>query len=140
MKWTEFPDAIDDESGQALLAKTYRKEGLSDLDRYHAKLGDVGLKAMKKALPNLKIPKGMTKYRCECCIEGKIHKFGHPKCAEGDRTEYLPGACIHSDHSGPYAYSLGVTGILNCFLIVVQVISGLFAWPRKLDITPQLQR
>ena len=102
IKWEDLPQTIPDEPGQALLAKTYIKEGLSELDRFHAKLGDIGVKAMKKALPTLKIPK---KYHCES--EGKIHKFGHSKCAEGDRTEYLPGVCIHSDHSGPYAKSLG---------------------------------
>lgn len=55
---------------------------------------------MKRAVPSLKIP---PHYRCEFCIEGKIHKFHHKACA---RTEYLPGTCIHSDHSGPYARSL----------------------------------
>ncbi len=40
------------------------------------------------------------------CISGKSHKFGHKKCAEGVRREFLPGVCIHSDHSGPYAKSL----------------------------------
>ena len=46
----------------ALLSKTYIKPGLSDIDRYHAKLGDVGIKYMKRCLPDLKIPK---QYRCE---------------------------------------------------------------------------
>ena len=87
----------------ALLSKTYIKEGLTRIDRYHAKLGDIGIKAMKKALPSLKIPK---QYRCEFCIEGKIHRFGHTK-KEVTRIEYDPGVCIHSDHSGPYARSLG---------------------------------
>ena len=57
----------------ALLAKTYIKEGLSDVERLHAKCGDVGIKYLKRAFPALKIPK---QYRCEFCIEGKIHKFG----------------------------------------------------------------
>ena len=69
----------------ALLAKTYIKEGLSDVDRLHAKCGDVGIKYLKRAFPSLKIPK---KYRCEFCIEGKIHKFGHAACKPGERTEY----------------------------------------------------
>ena len=59
---------------------------------------------MKKAMPELRLPK---KFRCEHCIEGKIHKFGHGKAESGERIEYRPGACIHSDHSGPYASSLG---------------------------------
>ena len=104
MMWGKLPELIPDKPGQALLAKTYAKIGLSELDRYHAKLGDVGIKAMKRALPSLKIP---HKYRCICCIEGKIHKFEGKKCKVGERTKYLPGVCIHSDHSGPYAQSLG---------------------------------
>ena len=74
------------------------------MDRYHAKLGDVGVKALKKAIPGLRVPK---KYRCEFCIEGKIHRFGHSKGAAKERVEFAPGTCIHSDHSGPYAQSIG---------------------------------
>ena len=87
----------------ALLARTI-KDGLSVLDRYHSKFGDVGIKYIKRAMPSLKIP---AHYRCEFCIEGKIHKFGHKACPPGSRTEFLPGVCIHTDHSGPYAKSLG---------------------------------
>ena len=72
-----------------LLAKTYIKEGLSEVERYHAKCGDVGIKYLKRAFPALKIPK---QYRCEYCIEGKIHKFEHGACKHGERTEYL--ACV----------------------------------------------
>ena len=36
----------------------------------------------------------------------KIHKFGRKACEASVRKEYLPGVCIHSDHSGPYAKSL----------------------------------
>jgi hypothetical protein len=103
-QWGSFPDQIPDELGQAFLAKSYIKDGLSEIDRYHAKLGDIGVKAMRKALPDLKIP---DKYRCVCCIEGKVHKFNHKQCGEGERTEYEPGVCIHADHSGPYVRSLG---------------------------------
>ena len=77
---------------KALLAQTYVKQGLSDVERYHAKCGDVGIKYLKRAFPSLKIPQ----YRCEFCIEGKIHKFGHPACKPGQRTEYSPGVCIPS--------------------------------------------
>ena len=88
----------------ALLAKSYIKDGMSEIERLHAKCGDVGIKYLKRAFPGLKTPK---KYRCEFCIEGKIHKFGHGPCRAGERTEYPPGVCIHSDHSGPYAKSTG---------------------------------
>ena len=85
------------------LAKSYSRPDLSELDQYHAKFGDVGIKYMKRCLPSLKIPK---QYRCDICIDGKIHKFGHKKCEKSIRKIYLPGVCIHSDHSGPYAKSL----------------------------------
>ena len=93
-----------DQLPAALLAHTYIKSGLSDIDRLHAKCGDVGIKYMKRAFPDLKIPKH---YRCEFCIEGKIHKFGHSACAPGRRTLYEPGVCLDADHSGPYASSIG---------------------------------
>ena len=64
----------------AFLAKTYKLPGLSDLDKYHSKFGDVGIKYMKRCMPSLKIPK---QYRCDICIDGKVHKFGHKACAEG---------------------------------------------------------
>jgi hypothetical protein len=102
----ELPESIDggvESLPQALLAKVYVKPGLDEVDRYHAKFGDIGVRYLKRCLPNLKIP---TQYRCEVCIDGKIHKFGHKACAEGMRTQYLPGVCIHTDHSGPYARSL----------------------------------
>jgi transposase InsO family protein len=101
-----LPDLVPDAEAlpTALLARTYIKEGLSLVDRLHAKCGDMGVKDLKKAFPSLVVPK---KYRCEFCIDGKIHKFGHGPCKPGQRTEYEPGVCIHSDHSGPYARTLG---------------------------------
>jgi len=102
----KLPDVITtvgDKLPTSLLAKTYVKQGLSDLDRYHAKLGDIGIKYMKRCLPSLKIPK---QYRCEFCIDGKIHKFGHHPAPSGVRMDYAPGVCIHTDHSGPYAQSV----------------------------------
>ena len=73
----DLPEEITGDSiPMALLARSYTKPGLSDLDRYHAKFGDVGIKYMKRCLPDLKIPK---EYRCDHCIEGKIHKFHHKK-------------------------------------------------------------
>ena len=111
----EMPKTIDDGEllPTALLAKTYIKEGLSNVDRYHAKCGDVGVKYLKRAFPSLSVPK---LYRCEFCIEGKIHKFGHGPCKPGRRTEYLPGVCIHSDHSGPYAKTYGGSRYSQLFL------------------------
>ena len=79
------------------------KEGLSEVERLHAKFGDVSMKYIKRVVPNIKVPR---KFRCECCLGGKIHKFGHKACLPGRRTEYTPGVCIHTDHSGPYAKSI----------------------------------
>ena len=95
---------LEAELPQLNLAHTYIKEGLSEIDRLHAKCGDVGIKYLKRAFPDLKVPK---KYRCQYCIEGKIHKFSHPACAPGRRTIYLPGQSIAADHAGPYAVSTG---------------------------------
>jgi hypothetical protein len=105
-EWENLPEFI--EAGEVLpttlLAKSYIKNDLSQIDRYHAKFGDVGIKYIKRVMPSLKVP---AQYRCEHCIEGKIHKFGHKACAPGTRTEFPPGVCIHSDFSGPYTRSIG---------------------------------
>ena len=102
-EWGDLPLVIPDKPIPAtLLAKSYTEPSLSQVERMHAKCGDVGIKFLKRIMPSLKVP---DKYRCEFCIEGKIHKFGHKACPPGTRTEYAPGVCIHSDHSGPYAQS-----------------------------------
>src|SRR6185437_16620294 len=97
------PAIIGDEVLAVMLARTYIKAGLSDLERFHAKFGDVGLKDIKRCMPDVSIPKS---YRCDFCIDGKIHKFEHRQKPFAARVEYAPGTCIHSDHSGPYAKSL----------------------------------
>ena len=45
-----------------------------------------------------------------------LKEFGHAACKPGERTEYLPGVCIHSDHSGPYARSYGGARYSQLFL------------------------
>ena len=97
----------------SLLAHTYIKDGLSELDRLHAKCGDIGIKYLKRAFPAVKMPK---QYRCEYCIEGKIHKFAHGACLPGRRTHYEPGVFIDADHSGPYAKSYGGARYSELFL------------------------
>ena len=122
----------------ALLAKTYVKEGLSEVERYHAKCGDMGIKYLKRAFPSLKIPK---QYRCEFCIEGKIHKFGHGPCKPGERTEYPPGVCIHTDHSGPYARSYGGARYSQLFMDRGSGFLWGFRMSKKTghyDVTPQV--
>ena len=73
---------VDEPLNSTFLAKSYKHPDLSQIDKYHAKLGDIGIKYMKRCMPTLKIP---SQYRCDVCISGKIHKFGHKKCAEGVR-------------------------------------------------------
>jgi hypothetical protein len=111
----DLPEFIDEGDALpcALLARTYRKVGLSDLDRYHAKFGDIGVKYLKRCLPELHIPK---QYRCETCIDAKMHKFSHRPAPPGARVEYLPGVCIHTDHSGPYARSINGARYSQLFL------------------------
>ena len=112
----KLPEVVELENGQlpiALLARTYKKQGLSDVDRYHAKFGDCGVKYLKRCLPKLPIPK---QYRCEVCIDAKMHKFAHRPAPPGARVEYPPGVCIHTDHSGPYAKSISGARYSQLFL------------------------
>ena len=108
----------------ALLSKTYVKDGLSQVERYHAKCGDVGIKYLKRAFPSLSIPKN---FRCEFCIEGKIHKFGHGPCKPGRRTEYQPGVCIHTDHSASTLDPMVVLATRSCLWTGDLVSYGHFA-------------
>ena len=57
-KFQKLPGFIQDGESlpTALLARTYIKEGLSEVDRYHAKCGDIGIKYLKRAFPSLKVP------------------------------------------------------------------------------------
>ena len=55
-------------------------------------------------------------YRCEYCIEGKIHKFTHGACLTGRRAHYEPSVFIDADHSGPYAKSYGGARYSELFL------------------------
>ena len=111
-----LPDEIVEVDGAlpaALLARTYRKPGLSEIDRFHAKFGDCGIKYLKRCLPNLTVPK---QYRCEYCIDAKIHKFAHNAAPPNTRVEYASGVCIHTDHSGPYAKSISGARYSQLFL------------------------
>ena len=123
--WCALPESASDSEVTSLLAKSYKKADLSEVDRYHGKLGDVGVKAMKKAIPSLAVP---AKHRCGHCIEGKMHKRAHKKCKEGERTKYLPGVCLHTDHSGPYKQSLGGHTYSQVFL---DMGSG-YVWAKRM--------
>ena len=84
------------------------------------------IKYFKRAFPLLKVPK---KYRCEWCIEGKIHQFCYEACAPGRRTVYEPGVAIAADHSGPYAVSTG--GAKYSELFIDEGSSYLWAFRQK---------
>src|SRR5690606_3429857 len=78
------------------LAKFYLKEDLSPYQRWHDKLGHVGRKALKKCeIKGLKMPK--VPFRCEACIQGKIHKLGRTPGGPGEIENYLPGEYIITD-------------------------------------------
>ena len=73
-----------------LLARFYLKEGTSELERWHSKLGHVGTKIMKLCnINNLKIPK--QAFRCEFCIKGKIHSGEHSTKSTEHKTDLKPG-------------------------------------------------
>jgi hypothetical protein len=101
------------------------KEGLSEVDRWHAKCGDVGSKQLAKIFPNLKFP---VKMRCEFCMQGKMHHLGHKTNAKDDRLEYLPGENMHVDLSGPYGSSLGGSK----YTMLCLDIGSKFLWSRGL--------
>ena len=90
-------EIIDAPLPSAMLARSYKKPSLIDIDRYHATFGDVGIKCTKRCLRDLKIPQ---QYRYESYIDGKIDIFGHKAFKKGERTEYLTGTKIDTDHSG----------------------------------------
>jgi hypothetical protein len=59
----------------AALARTYRRDGMSLEEVWHAKLGHISAGKMKLLkLPDCKMP---DKFRCIPCIHGKFHRNGH---------------------------------------------------------------
>jgi hypothetical protein len=83
------------------LARFYVKEGTTDMERWHSKLGHVGTKIIKECkIPNLKIPN--TPFRCEHCIRGKMHTGNHSTKTTGRTTDLKPGEYIITDLQGPY--------------------------------------
>lgn len=85
----------------AMLARFYVKEGTTDIERWHNKLGHVGTKILAKCkIEGLKIPK--TPFRCEHCIRGKMHSGDHSTKSTGKKTDLKPGEYIITDLQGPY--------------------------------------
>ena len=88
-----------------MLARFYVKEGMSDMERWHNKLGHVGTKIIKSCeIPGLKIP--TSPFRCESCIRGKMHSGYHSSKSTGRVTDLKPGEYIITDLQGPYVGSI----------------------------------
>jgi transposase InsO family protein len=98
---------------------------MTEAERWHAKLGDVGVKTLHRVLPELRIPKNL---RCEYCIQGKMHNLGHKSDASGERVQYAPGENLHTDLAGPYAKSLSGHRYSMLFLD----LGSKFLWSRGL--------
>ena len=91
--------------GRALLnlARFYVREGMSDVMRWHTKLGHIAPSSLQKIVPGLKIPRDPL--RCDACLRGKAHHLGSVKDGSGFRRSYKPGESIHTDHQGPWLRS-----------------------------------
>ena len=127
-----FPELATDAEIAVFLAKTYVKDGLSKIERYHGKFGDIGAKAMKKAMPELRLPK---KFRCEHCIEGKIHKFGHGKAESGERISDVLELIFILTTAGRTRCLLGDTDTRNFFLTEALDFFGRCVCLRRQDTT-----
>ena len=114
-----------------LLASTYIKEGLTKVQRYHAKFGDVGIKAMKKAMPNFMCQRNfaVSIVSLERCINLDI-KGQRRRIRSSIYREY---ACTLTT-VGPTVCLSEVIATLNCFWILVLDFCGLFVWLKKRGI------
>ena len=87
------------------LSRFYKKEGMSEYQKWHEKLGHVSPKILRKCqIKNLIIPKQPQK--CEACIAGKMHRLGHANKTSGKEIVYKPGEHIITDLQGPYTKTL----------------------------------
>ena len=89
---TNLDDRVLNTRSVGLLAKIYLKEGVGDIERWHNKLGHVGMKILRNcSIPNLKVPN--TPFRCESCIRGKMHTGNHSAKSTGKSTDRASGEC-----------------------------------------------
>ena len=87
------------------LARFYVRGGMSDMERWHNKLGHVGSKIIRSCnIPGLKIP--VTPFMCEGCIKETLHSGDHPTKSTGRGTDLKPGEYIITDLQGPYVRNL----------------------------------
>jgi hypothetical protein len=116
----------------ALLAKVYLKPGLSEIDRYHAKFGDIGVKYLKRCLPKLKIP---NQYRCDVVsmekYTGLDTKHAKKECDQHMSLVPASTAIIRAPTQDLYL----VLDILNSISIGGQGICGLLDKRKRLDTT-----
>ena len=109
----QFPVTALESEVPAMVARSYVRQGMLDIERWHSKLGHVGLKKVRLAgIKGLVIPR---KFMCDSCLHGKFHKHGHPSVRMGVQ-EFLPGECIHTDHRGPYSRSISGGRYAQLFL------------------------
>jgi len=103
---------------EANLARQYVKEGTTDMERWHNKLGHVGTKIIKHCqIENLKIPK--LPFRCEHCIKGKMHSGNHSSKSTNRKTDLKSGEYIITDLQGPYVRNRNGEKYSQIFLDVV---------------------
>ena len=111
-------DLEDKEITICLLARFYLKEGTSEIERWHNKLGHVGTKIIKLCnISNLKIPKQI--FRCEFCIKGKIHSGEHSTKSTEHKIDLKPGEYIVTDLQGPYVRNRNGEKYTQIFLDIV---------------------
>ena len=77
------------------LARFYVREGTSEIERWHNKLGHVGTKFLKICVEGLKIPK--ASFRCEHCIKRKNACRRPFYKIYNNKTDQKPGQYIITD-------------------------------------------
>ena len=111
-------DIINKDVVRCNLARFYVKQGMSDMERWHSKLGHVGTKIIKGCnIDKLKIPK--TPFRCEHCIRGKMHTGNHSTRTTGRKSELRAGEYIITDLQGPYVRDINGNKYSQIFIDVV---------------------
>ena len=104
------------------LARFYVRENMSELERWHDKLGHVGAKQIRKCgIKGLKIPR--RPFRCESCIKGKIHILPHQK-NKLPLVKFEAGEVNHTDLQGPYARTLKNERYSQIFIDLVSKCVG----------------
>ena len=121
------------------LARFYMKDGMSDIERWHSKLGHVGTKIIKMCnINNLKIPR--QPFRCEYCIKGKIHSGEHSTKPTGYKTDLKPGEYIITDLQGPYVRNRNGEKYTQIFIDVVSKQVWIVRLKKKTESDEAIQK